>query len=87
MPAANGRLIHPMIVTGLENKGVTANSPTTDRNRTSRKIRPARCEKASLKIPSFAAPGHDRANLLTSLYHILSWTSSCQAIKSLHDFI
>ena len=53
MPAANGRLIHPIIITGLENKGVTANSPTTDRKRTSRKIRPARCEKASLKTPSF----------------------------------
>ncbi len=42
-----------MIMTGLENKGVTANSPTTPRNRTSKKILPARCAKASLKFPSF----------------------------------
>jgi hypothetical protein len=52
MPAANGRLIHPMIRTGLENNGVTANNPTMARNRTRRNIRPARCAKASLKAPS-----------------------------------
>ena len=52
MPAANGRLIHPIIMTGLENNGVTANNPTMARNRTRRNIRPARCVKASLKAPS-----------------------------------
>ena len=56
MPAANGRLIHPIMIAGLENKGVTANSPTADRNRTRRKIRPARCANASLKIPSSMLP-------------------------------
>lgn len=52
MPAANGRLIHPIIITGLENNGVTANNPTIAKNRTMRNIRPAQCAKASLKAPS-----------------------------------
>ncbi len=52
IPAAKGRGIHPKMMTVWENKGVTANSPTTARNRTRRKIRPTRCEKTSLKIPS-----------------------------------
>jgi hypothetical protein len=43
MPAANGRLIHPIIMTGLEKNGVTANNPTIARNKTSRKIRPGQC--------------------------------------------
>jgi hypothetical protein len=54
IPAAKGRGIHPKMMTLWENKGVTANSPTTARNRTRRKIRPARCEKTSLKTPSSA---------------------------------
>jgi len=54
MPTANGRVIHPIIITGRENKGVTANNPTTDRNRTKRKIRPGQCPKTSLMGSSSA---------------------------------
>lgn len=54
MPAANGRLIHPIIITGLENRGVTANSPTIAKKSTNKKIRPGLCPKISLKTPSSA---------------------------------
>ena len=52
MPAANGRLIHPIISTGIENKGVTANSPKIAKKSTNRNIRPALCPKISLNRPS-----------------------------------
>ncbi len=53
MPAANGKVIHPIMIMGLENSGVTANNPTTAKKSASRKIRPGQCVKASLKTPSF----------------------------------
>ena len=52
MPAANGRLIHPIITTGLTNNGVTANSPTIAKKSTNRKIRPSLFPKISLNTPS-----------------------------------
>jgi len=48
MPAAKGRLIHPMIIRGFENNGVMANNPRTVSARISTKMRPARWERISL---------------------------------------